>query len=110
MEDTNKTKEVLRAIKEVRIKKVVSQRELARRLGMASGNYSRIENGKHRLSAEMIFSIAEALEVEPAELLGKYSEDFLELWNAFQELSLERRERILESVRDLGKLEKLSQL
>lgn len=46
-----------------------TQDMLAAKLGMEQSNLSRIENGGVGLSLDMLFRIAEALEVEPKKLL-----------------------------------------
>lgn len=48
----------------------VSQRELARALGVAQSTLSRIERGERRVSVDRLVAIARALGVRPADMLG----------------------------------------
>ena len=56
-------------IKETRLKKGITQKELAETLGIATNSLSRYEIGERRPNLEMIDKIAVALGVEPLELL-----------------------------------------
>ena len=97
----NKRTEVAKVIKEIRESKGISQRALARKLGMDPGALNRIENGSGNLLTNTLFDIAEALDVDPALFLGQQSEAFRHLWSVFEELSPERQQRVLEQLDDL---------
>lgn len=56
-------------IKEIRLKKGVTQKELAKRLGIATNSLSRYEIGERIPSLEMIEKIALALDVSPSVLI-----------------------------------------
>lgn len=47
----------------------ISQRDLARTLGMAQSTLSRIERGERRVSVDQLIEIARALGVRPADML-----------------------------------------
>jgi transcriptional regulator with XRE-family HTH domain len=100
----SKTAEITNMIKRIRAEKGVSQRELARRIGVSPAVMNRIENGGGNLESSTILRISEALEVEPASLFGAYSEDFLELWQIFKSLPDERRQLLISLARDQGRL------
>ena len=55
-------------IKELRVKKHLSQEELAERIGIAERNLSKIECGNCFIRAEKIDKLAIALDVTPKEL------------------------------------------
>lgn len=56
-------------IQEVRRSRGFSQETLAHRADIDRGYIGKIENAKHAVSVDMIEAIAEALEIEPMELL-----------------------------------------
>jgi len=60
-------------IKVVRIKRDLSQQEVAARVNITPSYMSRIENGSISTSVEKLYRIAQAMECEPAELLPKFS-------------------------------------
>lgn len=57
-------------LKEIRIKKGLSQLDIAKILGVSQQSASRIENEIHKLDQEQIVKLSLALEVTPDELLG----------------------------------------
>lgn len=59
------------AIRKHRSQKGVSLRSLANRLDISASQLSKIETGKSKLSVDLAFKIAEALEVPAAVLLSK---------------------------------------
>lgn len=65
MEQTN----VSLRIRAARKGRGISQRDLARTLGMAQSTLSRIERGERRVSVNQLIEIARALGVRPAEML-----------------------------------------
>lgn len=56
-------------IRAVRKERGISQRDLARALGMAQSTLSRIERGERRVSVDRLIAIARALGVRPADML-----------------------------------------
>ena len=66
MQQTNMTQLKIRDIRKGR---GISQRDLARALGMAQSTLSRIERGERRVSVDRLIAIARALGVSPADML-----------------------------------------
>jgi transcriptional regulator with XRE-family HTH domain len=58
-----------RNIKNVRVKKKMSQGDLCRKSGIDRGYMSAIENGKNNITIETLAKIASALDVSPDKLL-----------------------------------------
>lgn len=56
-------------IRAARQARCISQRDLARALGMAQSTLSRIERGERRVSVDQLIEIARALGVRPADML-----------------------------------------
>lgn len=56
-------------IRAARQRRGMSQRDLARALGMAQSTLSRIERGERRVSVDRLIEIARALGVRPADML-----------------------------------------
>ena len=56
-------------VKELRLQKGFSEEQLAWETGLEFSQINRIENGKINTSISNIFIIAEALKIEPQELL-----------------------------------------
>ncbi|UXX85276.1 helix-turn-helix domain-containing protein [Roseovarius pelagicus] len=56
-------------IQEVRRSRGISQEVLAHRADIDRGYIGKIENAKHAATVDMIEAIAEALDIEPMELL-----------------------------------------
>ncbi len=54
-----------KVIREARMKKGMSQRELAEKVGLTRGQYSHYETGKNSMSLESWTKIARILELEP---------------------------------------------
>lgn len=61
-------------IRELRLARGLSQRELAELTGMTKANVSRVENGRQHYTQRSIESIAAALKVPPSALLLNRSE------------------------------------
>lgn len=61
-------------LKQIRIKKGFSQKEIAERLGVSQPSYAQYENGKRNPKLETIQKIAHALDVNPLVLIGQISE------------------------------------
>ena len=107
MDGKKRQLEIATTIKRIRQDKGISQRGLGVMIGMDSGAINRVENGSGNLKTETIFRIADALEVDPAELLGRYSQDFNALWENYARLSEEQRRRVDEQVAELAELQAL---
>lgn len=106
--DQNKIDEIIKTIKAIRDKRGISQREMARRMGVHPSVYNRFENGTRTPNTGTIVKIADILGVDPAELLGRYSAEFNRLWDTFQHLSPERQRRVLEFAEEQGLLAEIS--
>ena len=61
-------------LRQVRRERALSQRDLSRMTGVAFDTISRLENGKQDAQPKTIRKLAEALGVEPKELLRKEEE------------------------------------
>lgn len=57
-------------LKTTRLLRLVTQRELARRAGLTVASVSRIENGTTRARISTVWRLAEALDVDPDDLLA----------------------------------------
>lgn len=69
-----------RKVKELRIKKKLSQEELSEMIEIAERNLSKIECGKSFIRAEKIGKLAEALGVTPKDLFDfEYQKDLEEI-------------------------------
>lgn len=62
-------------IQECRIRKGLTQAELAARAGVAQANLSNIEKGKRDLTVSMLIRLAGALEIRPSELIDEQAEE-----------------------------------
>lgn len=65
-----KTKEVLKRIKEARIKKGITQAQVAETMGVTQATYKNIEKGISALKMDTLIKISEILSLDLAELLG----------------------------------------
>lgn len=61
--------QVLAKVKEERVKAKITQMEMAHRLGIQQGYYSRMENGAHNIDFLDVILIANALGVKPSKLM-----------------------------------------
>ncbi len=59
----------MNAVKQARIRAGISQTELGRRIGLDQSGVSRIEHDSRALTVERLLAIAEALGVDPSELI-----------------------------------------
>lgn len=80
---------MLTRIKDVRIKKGISQKELAERTGITQASISYIEAGKRPIDLDLLSDIAKILDCKPYELLPldwqpQVSEEDLKLLNAIK--------------------------
>ena len=60
-------------IKIIRVKKDLSQQEVAARANITPSYMSRIENGSISTSVEKLYRIAQAMKCQPAELLPEFT-------------------------------------
>jgi transcriptional regulator with XRE-family HTH domain len=58
-------------IKEIRKLRQITQQELAEKLGITQSGVQKLESGRNDLTTKMMRKLADALEVEPWELLPK---------------------------------------
>ncbi|MBP0484649.1 helix-turn-helix domain-containing protein [Sagittula salina] len=89
-------------IKQVRRRKKVSQTALAEAIGISKGYMSQIESGTRKLSVEMQNAIANALRVNPSELVdfSAPSENEIEqITRAFENADPGQREMMLTMAR-----------
>lgn len=56
-------------IKEIRISKGIKAKFVAERVGLSPSEYSAIESGRRRLTADLVLSIAEVLGITPNDIL-----------------------------------------
>lgn len=59
---------IQKRLKEIRIKKGISQIHVAKKIGYSQQRYNRMENGISKLDANLLPGIAEALGIDPEEL------------------------------------------
>lgn len=59
-----KNEEILKNIKQLRLKKGYSQKEMAERLNLSVSGYGKIENGENYLSVEFLIKICNILEIK----------------------------------------------
>jgi len=82
-------------IKEARAAKGLVQRDVAKAIGMSQPYYAQIERGERRLTTDIQIKIANALGVNPADLVDFDAPDESDeeiLIKAFRSLSPERRQ------------------
>lgn len=105
-------------IKGIRLKKGLSQEEVAEKLGMNQSNYARLENGKTDIKFERLAQIAKALEMSVGTLLdydekAELTEDARFYFDSLQEKIKEiekLKEHIAELEEDTILLEKIEKL
>jgi transcriptional regulator with XRE-family HTH domain len=61
----------LPALRRLRLRAALSQKELAERVGMSQTTLSDLETGKTQARPSTMRRLAQALKVEPAELMGE---------------------------------------
>lgn len=82
-------------LKEWRKFRGLNQEQLAERIGINQGHYSRIEQRKRPYDEEFLERAAEALRCEPADLLMRDPTDPEGIWSLWETLSVpERRQAI----------------
>lgn len=60
---------ILKTIKAIRVSESISQSEMAKRLGMSTSFYGRLERGNRTLSVEMLIKTAEAFDCDLSDLI-----------------------------------------
>ncbi|WP_219012191.1 helix-turn-helix domain-containing protein [Shewanella algae] len=58
-------------VSSIRKEKGIEQADVAQRMGLSQASYSRLEGGKATYSVDQVFLVAQALQVEPAELFQR---------------------------------------
>ncbi len=56
-------------VKEIRLNKGIKAKYVAEKAGLSPSEYSAVENGRRRLTADLVVSIANALGVTPDDIL-----------------------------------------
>lgn len=107
--------ELSETIKRIRTEKGISQAEVARRLNLERGNYSRLENRGDKLSLEQLQSIAQALGVTVLEILTwgeiePQTESVADIKNENERLRerIGELEEIIQILKDINKLRRTS--
>ena len=93
-------KEVAERIKEIRLNKGMTQRQLADRLGWTPSAVSKVENDTYEISLDSAKKIARALEVDPDYLIfgnGDYIREEINL--LFDQLTPEQKDSFLQFLR-----------
>lgn len=91
-------------IKKLRIKKGLTQNQVAEALGVTSGYVSNVENNRTAMSLRMLIYYAKltgySLDALVGELESEYSETALdrELYNAIIELDTDTKEKLLQTL------------
>ncbi len=82
-------------IREIRIKRSLTQEEVARRLFMVVSGYSKIERGETELTIKRLFELADIFNVPYTDLLGEHESEATELKMLSQEFIAFLRLKIL---------------
>lgn len=61
-------------VRTIRIQRGISQKELARRVGVSQAHISDIERGERRASISVLLKIMEALKCEPTDIMKERQE------------------------------------
>lgn len=77
----------------------LTQEQLGERVGVSHGYLSKIENGERRYNQEMLESIAEALNTDPASLLMRDPADPEGIWSVWENVPAVERTRAIEMLR-----------
>lgn len=72
-------KEYIQNIKNLRIEKGISQKDMAEKLGFGHSNYNKIENGLIEITVSKLYEISEILEVSVNSILGNSELDNLKI-------------------------------
>ena len=99
------------AIKKIRAEKGITQAEIARRLNLERGNYSRLEGRGKKLTIEQLESIAQALEITLLDILtwGENTPKVQNIEEKDKEIEVlrERVKELKENVNDLREINSL---
>lgn len=95
-------------IKEVRLKKGLTQQELAEKLNIASKHQSRIETGKSFPSAELLEKYAQVFNITTEELLKMNTEKYeidliIEIYKMLTSLSISQLEKVQKYINKINK-------
>ncbi|MGI6722402.1 MAG: helix-turn-helix domain-containing protein [Anaerovoracaceae bacterium] len=115
------TKDMGARIRTARIRKELTQEELAEMIGASDTYISRIENGRGTPSLDLVVDIMNALELSPnelfcgivesakpnllmetADLLNKFSAERISVFNQQMELELREREKWQKEMKEKG--------
>ena len=55
-------------LREIRVRRKLTSKEVARRMGIPQGSYSALENGWYKISLDNLFRILQALKADVAEV------------------------------------------
>ncbi len=81
-------KQYIRNIKNLRIDKGISQKDMAEKLGFSYSNYNKIEKELVEITVSKLYEIAEILEVSVNSILGNIELDNLKI-------EIEKREKMI---------------
>lgn len=88
-------------LKDLRLARGMTQREVADAAGMSSSYYTEIELGRKQINAHRMENIARALGVQPHELLLTGDPENDDLVRELRELSPEKKALVLNLIRSL---------
>jgi transcriptional regulator with XRE-family HTH domain len=88
-------------IREHRLRRRLTQTELARQIGISQSDLSRMEKGEYRVPLDVLFRILRAFELSLGEFFGELAHSPLtpgeeELLNLFRKLSREAQQEVLD--------------
>jgi transcriptional regulator with XRE-family HTH domain len=93
-------------IKDIRLKKNLTQEEISKKLGMAQSNYARMERGLSQITVERLGEIAEIFEMSPeaifsySEAEGNFKEDVQFYINQVKKLETKKLEKDIEHLKE----------
>jgi len=93
--------QVGRLIREHRVRRQLTQTELARQIGISQSDLSRMEKGEYRVPLDVLFRILQAFEMSLGEFFGELAASPLtaeeqKLLDLFRKLSREAQREVLE--------------
>ncbi|MGC8916026.1 MAG: helix-turn-helix domain-containing protein [Thermoanaerobaculum sp.] len=88
-------------IREYRLRRHLTQTDLARQIGISQSDLSRMEKGEYRVPLDVLFRILQVFEMSLGEFFGELSHQSLtreeqELLESFRKLSREARQEVLD--------------
>lgn len=107
------TKKILENIKEIRLKKGISQEYIAEKIELKQGSYNLIENGKRRLDIDKLLQIAIAFDMDIVELITYSEKDRIKKSEPIKailqiELQQEKKDQVLKLIFGQNNLEILN--